>query len=187
VRRIRLSPAAALVVAGITVVVFLVVAMFAGAGVPGKATAGAAPTSGPCLTCSPSTAQIQPTPATAPSSVPVTKPVVGTTAPPVSRPPATAGPTYNVYPTSPRYSNVPASVYSVPPTTSVPVTSTTILSIAGHLPVTSSTVPFTTKGTSAHVDALFAWLSGAGFLAALLIMAGRFVMTRPRRTRAGGA
>jgi hypothetical protein len=71
--------------------------------------------------------------------------------------------------------------YTVAPTTASTVTTTTIASIAGHLPVSPSTVPFTTRGTSAHVDPVLAWLSGAGFLAVILIMAGRFVMTRTHR------
>jgi hypothetical protein len=46
-----------------------------------------------------------------------------------------------------------------------------------------STLPLATKGTSAHVNPIFAMLSGAGFFVALMIVTGRLVITRPRRVR----
>jgi hypothetical protein len=62
-------------------------------------------------------------------------------------------------------------------------TSTTIAAIGGHLPLSPSTLPLATKGTSAHVNPIFAMLSGAGFFVALMIVTGRLVITRPRRVR----
>jgi hypothetical protein len=47
------------------------------------------------------------------------------------------------------------------------------------------TLPLTTKSSNAHVKPLYAWLSGIGFLVALLVVAGRFVTSRPKRRRAG--
>jgi hypothetical protein len=79
---------------------------------------------------------------------------------------------------------VPPPVF-VPTTTTVPppATTTTIVAIGGHLPPPPSTVPLTTKGTSAHVSPVFAALSGAGFFVAFVIMATRFLITSPRRHR----
>jgi hypothetical protein len=44
-------------------------------------------------------------------------------------------------------------------------------------------VPLRTKAQSAHVSPVFAAFSIAGFFVALVIMATRFVLTRPRRQR----
>jgi hypothetical protein len=53
------------------------------------------------------------------------------------------------------------------------------------LPPAPVTLPLTTKSSNAHVDPLFAWLSGIGFLVAILLMAGRFIVSWPRRQRTG--
>jgi len=76
---------------------------------------------------------------------------------------------------------------TLPPRTvaTTSTTSTTIAAIGSRLPPPPATLPFTTKGTNGHVKPLFAMLSGAGFFLALVIMAGRFLMTRPKRIKAG--
>ena len=60
-------------------------------------------------------------------------------------------------------------------------TSTSLPSIRNRIPVPPSTVPLQTRAPSAHISPVFPALSGAGFFVALVIMASRFVMTRPRR------
>jgi len=103
-----------------------------------------------------------------PTTVPHTTTTTKTT------PPSTAPrPTY-VYP-----------LYTVPFRTvpSTTTTSTTIAPIGGRIPVPPSTLPLSTKAQSAHVSPVFAALSGAGFFVAFVIMASRFVLTRPGRTR----
>ena len=77
----------------------------------------------------------------------------------------------------------PYPVYTGPTVTlrTTTTTSTTIAAIGNRLPVTPSTLPFSTKSQSAHVSPVFAALSGAGFLVAFVIMAVTFVLTRPGR------
>jgi hypothetical protein len=64
-------------------------------------------------------------------------------------------------------------------------TTTTIAAIGGQLPPAPVTLPLTTKGSNAHVNPLFAWLSGIGFLVAILVIIGRFLTSRPKRTGTG--
>jgi hypothetical protein len=47
--------------------------------------------------------------------------------------------------------------------------------------VPPSTLPLRTKTQSAHVSPVYAALSGAAFFVVLVIMAIRFVQTRPKR------
>jgi hypothetical protein len=134
---------------------------------------------------------------TVPATAPPTTAAVPTTGPPTTATPPT--PTTTSTPTKTPGTTVP--VAPVPttfdvvippqtfPVTTVPyittptssTTSTTIAPLGGHVPASPSTVPLTTKGTSAHVSPFFAILSGAGFLVAILIVSGRFISTRPRR------
>ncbi len=66
--------------------------------------------------------------------------------------------------------------------TSPPVSpSTSLPSIRNRIPVPPSTVPLQTKALSTHISPVFAALSGAGFFVAVVMMATRFVMSRPRR------
>jgi len=44
-----------------------------------------------------------------------------------------------------------------------------------------STLPLATKAQNAHVNPLFAYLSGIGFAVALLIMLTQYVLTRAGR------
>ena len=123
--------------------------------------AGAVPRTTSTTTC---TALCGTTPPTTP---------VPSTAPPSTAPPATSPPTTR-----------PAVRQTFPPRTTVPgsttsTTNTTLPSIGGNLPVTPSTVPFTTKQQSSHVAPVFAALSGIGFFLALIIVAVRFWLTRP--------
>jgi hypothetical protein len=70
-----------------------------------------------------------------------------------------------------------------PVTASAAATPTTLPSIRNRIPVPPSTVPLQTRTPSTHISPVFAALSGAGFFVALVIMATRFVLTRPRRRR----
>jgi hypothetical protein len=114
-----------------------------------------------------------------------------TTAPGISTPatthPLTTLPAPKVTTTT-RPRSVPLPTYPYPVYTGPTVTlrtttttSTTIAAIGNRLPVTPSTLPFSTKSQSAHVSPVFAALSGAGFLVAFVIMAVTFVLTRPGR------
>jgi len=107
-------------------------------------------------------------------------------------PPPTAGPSTAVPTTAPRTTSPPTTrpaVRQTLPLNSTPrstvassttsTTNTTLPSIGGNLPVTPSTVPFTTKQQSSHVSPVFAALSGIGFFLALIIVAVRFWITRP--------
>lgn len=128
---------------------------------------------------------------TAPSTAPTTTPPVATThttvrttvttrpAPTTSRAPATtAVRTYSpVAPPSNRQYVAPTSA-APSTTTSTSTTTTTIAPISGQVPVAPLTLPLRTKGSNGHVNPLFAWLSGVGFLIALLIVAVRLVYTR---------
>jgi hypothetical protein len=69
---------------------------------------------------------------------------------------------------------------AAPPTTPVP---TTVAPFGDQLPVSPSTLPLTTKRPSAHVDPIFAMLSGVGFFVAVVILVAQFVLTRPGRRR----
>jgi len=107
---------------------------------------------------------------TVPTTVPVTEPP--TTAPPTTTAPTTTPP-----------ATVPTTRVTTPRTT-IPApttTATTLPSIGANLPVTPSTVPFTTKTQSSHVSPMFAELSGAGFFLALVIVGLRLFMTRRGR------
>ena len=128
-----------------------------------------------------------PPPATTPSTArspltsrsPVTSGPSGTSRPALNPSPSTV---FQPPPVTYAYLTTPTYYYPPPSTTAAPTTtSTTIAPIGGHLPVPPSTVPLRTKAQSAHVSPVFAALSGAGFLAAFLIMAGRFILTRPGR------
>ena len=108
-----------------------------------------------------------------------------TTLPPTTSPPSTAPPTTSAPSTAPPTTQPPVQ-QTVPPTTAPPrttvppsTTTTTLPAIGGNLPVTPSTVPFTTKQESSHVSPVFAALSGAGFFLALVIVGVRFWLTRP--------
>ena len=73
--------------------------------------------------------------------------------------------------------------------TSTAATATTVLApptttptpIKNGIPPPVVTIPFRTKAQSAHVNPLFAYLSGVGFLVALLMMGTQYVLTRPGR------
>ncbi|HET6915640.1 MAG TPA: hypothetical protein VFH56_06070 [Acidimicrobiales bacterium] len=112
------------------------------------------------------------------SASPTTVPVAST-APPSTAPRTTSAPTTRpavrqTFPFNPTSrTTIPASTTST--------TNTTLPSIGGNLPVTPSTVPFTTKQQSSHVSPVFAALSGIGFFLALIIVAVRFWFTRPPR------
>lgn len=67
---------------------------------------------------------------------------------------------------------------SQPATTTAPTTTTTIAALGNSLPVSPATLPLRTTGGDAHVEPVFAVLSGIGFLVALLIVAGRLFVTR---------
>lgn len=119
--------------------------------------------------------------ATEPTSIPTQ-----TTAPsPSTVTPATAGPTT---PVTAARAVVPPQSYApatYPRTTAVPATAaptipaTTIAPIGNSLPVSPVTLPLRTKGSNAHVNPVFAILSGIGFFIALLIVIGRLIITRP--------
>jgi uncharacterized membrane protein YciS (DUF1049 family) len=51
--------------------------------------------------------------------------------------------------------------------------------------VVPSTLPLTTRSSSAHVSPVLAALSGVGFFVALVIIAVQWIRTRPRKASAG--
>ena len=111
-----------------------------------------------------------------------------TTSPATTLPPTTSAGTTVPPSTSPVTTSAPRTVappprQTFPSTSFVPTTTTltTIPGINGHLPVSPSTLPFTTKQQSSHVSPVFAALSGAGFFVALVIVVVRFLLTRPGR------
>jgi hypothetical protein len=104
---------------------------------------------------------------------------VPVTTPPASAPAAPPAPP----PSRPQPVSAPTTVSFATTPVSTAVTTTTLPSIGSHLPVPPSTVPLRTKAQSAHVSPVFAAFSIAGFFVALVIMATRFVLTRPRRQR----
>ncbi len=114
------------------------------------------------------------TPPTTVRSVPTTTRVTPTTRPPVTR-------------TVVSVPRVTLPLVTLPPRTvaTTSTTSTTIAAIGTKLPRVAATLPLTTKGTNAHVNPVFAMLSGAGFFLALVIIVGRFLASRPKRTNAG--
>lgn len=141
-----------------------------------------------------------PSPATAPTSVapatsvkPPSSTVPATTV--RSTPSPTAVPTTRVAttPATGPGAVVPPPTYATyttsHPTTTVAPTTTTIAPLGNSLPVSPATLPLRTSGGNAHVNPVFAFLSGIGFLAALLIVAARMFITRPggpdRRPLAG--
>lgn len=169
----------------------------------GLFTVGIAPaqarTSRTCPSCHPGSSR--PVPTTAPRGTTPRATVPTTTSHPTHAPPPTTAraPATSPYTTAPDYSYPTYSSYSstLPygqrvSTTSTSTSSTTLVAPLGpQLPRPQATVPLSTKGTSGHVDPVFAMLSGAGFFLALLIMVGSFLMSRPSRqarlaARSGG-
>lgn len=145
------------------------------AGAPGQAFPGLVTTLPPLTTAPPrtspattaprsvTTAPTRPTPTTL---RPTTAPSVGGRTPAVTAPPV-------------RPAGVPPAVRQVPATT-VPLPSTTsIAPIGSSLTVAPATVPLHTRGSNAHVDPLFAILSGVGFGVAVLMAVARLLVTRP--------
>lgn len=115
-----------------------------------------------------------------------TPPRSATTAKPT---PTTARPTATTHPPAPAprpatpyvpapYTSPTRYVAPTVPATTVAATTTTIAPIGGRLPAAPATVPLRTTGTNGHVDPVFAWLSGIGFLLGLAILAGRLIVTR---------
>lgn len=102
------------------------------------------------------------------TAVPTTSAATTTvTAPRVVAPvPANAPPTYSTYTTAQAT------------TTVAPTTTTTIAPLGNSLPASPATLPLRTTGSNAHVNPVFAVLSGIGFFVALLIVAGRLLVTR---------
>lgn len=74
-----------------------------------------------------------------------------------------------------RAASPPARVVSLPAGVTP---STTIAPLGKSLPVSPATLPLTTRQTSAHVNPVFAILSGAGFAIGLLMVAARMFVTR---------
>lgn len=105
------------------------------------------------------------------ATVPLTT-VAPPTTTPQTAPPTTKAPVTQTRPPGP---TIPRTTLPAPTTTA-----TTLPSIGGNLPVTPSTVPFTTKQQSSHVNPVFAALSGAGLFVALVIVLVRFITSRPR-------
>jgi hypothetical protein len=108
-----------------------------------------------------------------------TVPAPATTPPPPTTVPATTAPPATTPRTQPPQTRSPATT----PRATLPApttTATTLPSIVnGNLPVTPSTVPFTTEQQSSHVSPVFAALSGAGLFVALVIVGVRFITSRP--------
>lgn len=139
----------------------------------------------------PSTSVKTPSSTVASSTVPFST-VPGSTVGPT--PHSTSVPTSTVATTTPANGAVVVSPtypsYPTPhPTTTVAPTTTTIAPLGNSLPVSPVTLPLRTSGGNAHVDPVFAFLSGIGFLVALLIVAARMFITRlggPDRIPVGG-
>lgn len=148
------------------VAVALFLAVMMGSSHRAGAAVGKSTTTSGCVVCPP------------PTTVPTT------TSPPTTRPPATtAAPTTTPATTAPS-KTAPATRpthITTPTTAGTTTTVAPIPGIGGHLPVSASTLPFTTKQQSAHVNPVFAALSGAGFVVALVIIGVRFLLTRPGR------
>ena len=116
------------------------------------------------VACTTTTVTLPVTTAPAPAPAPTT----AQTAPPTTRAPVTQT-------RLPAVTATPKTTLPAPTTTA-----TTLPSIGGSLPVTPSTVPFTTEQQSSHVSPVFAALSGAGLFVALVIVLVRFITSRPR-------
>lgn len=129
----------------------------------------------------PGTSVVPPT-----SPVPQTTARTATTATTAPRAPATTAPaprSRTPVVTAPRAVTpgagyTPPTYYTQPPTTPAPATTTTIVPLGNSLPVSPVTLPLLTKGSNAHVNPVYAILSGIGFLVALVIVAGRLFVTR---------
>jgi hypothetical protein len=147
---------------------------------PGRVPAVAAATTHPSI--STATTFVDPTTVPIITSPPVTSPATV----PASIPATTSNPAGGAPTTVPRSHSPPAPrtyapavpypTATLPPTTAAPTT--TIVGIGGRLPVAPSTLPLTTMGSNAHVNPVLAILSGIGFGIALLIIAGRLIITR---------
>lgn len=96
-----------------------------------------------------------------------------TVAPPVTASRATAPPVAGHTPTT-YQSSVTAAATTSPPT----VTTTTIAPLGNSLPVSPVTLPLVTRGSNAHVNPVFAMLSGIGFFIAVVIVGARLFSTR---------
>ncbi len=138
------------------------------------------PATRPPGTTSPS--RITTPPATIPPNTVAPTTIVATPPSPARTPVPTPPPATYYYRTAPTYSYSTVPLTAAP-TSTTPPTPTTIAPIGGHIPVPPSTLPLRTKTQSAHVSPVFPALSGVGFFVAFLIVAGRFVMTRPGRKR----
>ena len=68
-----------------------------------------------------------------------------------------------------------------PGPTSATAPPTTVAPIQSQIPPPVSTLPLETKAQNAHVNPLFAYLSGIGFAVALLIMLTQYVLPRAGR------
>ena len=154
----------------LTALAFLTLVAFVAAG------RGSSASAAPHRTTLPTFSSTTSPPTTAPPTTPPRSPastVPPATAPP-SRTPRTTVPLRRGTTRTPGASNLtpllPASTIATTTTST-----TTIAAIGGRLPPAPVTLPLTTKSSNAHVDPLFAWLSGIGFLVAILIMAGRFI------------
>lgn len=126
----------------------------------------------------PGTSVVPPT-----SPVPQTTVRTATTAPRVPATTAPAPRSRTSVVTAPRAASpgvgyTPPTYSKQPPTTPAPTTTTTIAPLGSSLPVSPVTLPLLTKGSNAHVNPVFATLSGIGFLVALVIVAGRLFVTR---------
>lgn len=124
----------------------------------------------------PATSVAPPSSVTTPTSPATTvRPAPTTVA--TTRPAPTTAP--STRPTTPP--PVPSYTTAQPTTTvaATTTTSTTIAPLGNSFPATPATLPLRTRGTSAHVNPVFAVLSGIGFLVALLIVSGRLFVTRP--------
>lgn len=105
----------------------------------------------------------------------------------VATTPLTTAPAPTTAATAPATTKAPVTQTRLPAVTATPrttipaptTTASTLPSIGGNLPVTPSTVPFTTKQQSSHVSPVFGALSGAGFFVALVIVLVRFISSRP--------
>jgi hypothetical protein len=158
-------------VAAAGLAVFVAVLATAGPSLAAGRSGGAAIT---ILTTVPTTSPPRSTvPATTvPSPVTTHPAATSTTRPgtPFTPPPATVPPPY--------YRTVAPTFRTGSTTSTSSTTSTTLAGIGGRVPAEQATVPLPTHGTNGHVNPVYAMLSGAGFFAALVIMAGRFFYTR---------
>jgi hypothetical protein len=122
--------------------------------------------------------------------------------PPVTSPPTTAAPTATTRATTPATTppKAPAATTTIPArrttvfpgrTTAAPTTTTTAPAPATTTPAAAVTVPATLPGPpttplqtipkGGQINLDFAWLSAAGFGAALLMLGTQTILTRPSR------